>query len=106
MRFFAALSALCSLATALAYVGPGAVTGSTDVHDPTICKDSSNKYFLFSTAVGIAIRTSTDRTKWSYQGVVWPSGASWTAPYTGGNNENLWAPDCQYVNGQFRVRFF
>ncbi|KAG8700136.1 hypothetical protein FRC11_013176, partial [Ceratobasidium sp. 423] len=43
-----------------AYPNPGKVAGSVDVHDPAICRDSSGKYFLFSTAPGIAIRTSTD----------------------------------------------
>ncbi len=87
-----------------AYVGPGTVTGDTETHDPTICKDSNGKYFLFgkleslcrvlkftftttaATAVGISITTSTDRTAWTYQGLVWPDGASWTDDYTGTSN--------------------
>lgn len=35
-----------------------------------------------ATAPGISIVTSTDRTAWSYQGLVWPNGASWTDEYT------------------------
>ena len=38
-------SAFASLVVAVP--GPGHVTGSTDVHDPTICKDSNGKYWLF-----------------------------------------------------------
>jgi len=30
-----------------AQVGPGVVTGNTAVHDPTMCKDASGKYFVF-----------------------------------------------------------
>ncbi|KAF8704351.1 Glycosyl hydrolases family 43, partial [Rhizoctonia solani] len=72
----------------------GKVTGSIDVHDPSICWDSAGKYFLFSTAPGIAVRTSTDRTNWSYVGTVWSKGqATWTDKYTSttGGNGNLCA---------------
>jgi len=77
------------------------VTGNTAVHDPTICKDKNGKYFVFSTAPGIEIRTSTDRTAWTLVGKVWPNGASWTDTYTGTSNGNIWAPDCTYINGVF-----
>ncbi|KAF9454809.1 glycoside hydrolase family 43 protein [Macrolepiota fuliginosa MF-IS2] len=108
MRWLSAL-ALFSFATlGHAVVGPGVVTGNTAVHDPTMCKDNSGKYFVFSTAVGLEIRTSTDRTAWTLVGKVLQMGGfrvfsstSWTSsnrflPYS-----NLWAPDCTYVNGQF-----
>jgi len=43
-----AFSVLLSLASVvLAQVGPGYVTGSTNVHDPTMCKDKNGKYFVF-----------------------------------------------------------
>ncbi|EIN11524.1 glycoside hydrolase family 43 protein [Punctularia strigosozonata HHB-11173 SS5] len=104
MRFLAVLSSLILAGLAKAYVGPGVVTGDTAVHDPTICKDGSGKYWLFSTGTGIEIRTSTDRTAWTYVGVVWPNGApSATNTYTGTTNGALWAPDCQYVNSKFRL---
>jgi hypothetical protein len=75
------------------------------VHDPTICKDGAGKYWLFgascarclsssgidprahaATAVGISIKTSTDRTKWTDAGVVWPNGLAATNTYTGASN--------------------
>ncbi|KAJ7202846.1 glycoside hydrolase family 43 protein, partial [Mycena pura] len=77
-----------------AVVGPGKVTGNTAVHDPTMCKSSSGQYFVFSTGVGIEIRTSPDRTAWTFAGSVWPNGAPWTDQYTGTSNGVLWAPDC------------
>ncbi|KAG5721688.1 Arabinan endo-1,5-alpha-L-arabinosidase [Termitomyces sp. T112] len=88
-----------------AVVGPGVVTGDTAVHDPTMCKDDTGMYFVFSTGVGIEIRTSPDRTAWTYRGMVWPNGASWTDPYTGTSNGALWAPDCTYLNGQFYLYY-
>ena len=39
------LLALSGLASAV--VGPGTVTGDTAVHDPTMCKDNSGKYWVF-----------------------------------------------------------
>ncbi|KIJ49748.1 glycoside hydrolase family 43 protein [Sphaerobolus stellatus SS14] len=89
-----------------AQVNPGKVTGDVTVADPSLCKDNSGKYFLFSTAPGIEIRTSTDRTAWTLAGTVWSSGqATWTNQYTGTSNGNLWAPDCQYINGQFYLYY-
>ena len=42
---------------------------------------------LPATGVGIEIRTSTDRTAWTYVGLVWPNGApSATDAYTGTTN--------------------
>ncbi|CAE7125336.1 unnamed protein product [Rhizoctonia solani] len=101
-----ALSALSFVSSVLAYPNPGYVTGSLDVHDPSICRDSSGKYFLFSTGVNIPIRTSTDRTNWSYVGTVWSSGqATWTNTYTGTTDGSIWAPDCTYKNGEFYLYY-
>lgn len=107
MRFISGLlSLLATAGLARAVVGPGKVTGSTNVHDPTMCKDGNGKYWLFSTGVGLEIRTSTDRTAWTYVGLVWPNGApAATNTYTGTNNGALWAPDCTFVNGKFRLYY-
>jgi beta-xylosidase len=85
-------------------VGPGKVTGNTAVHDPTMCKDGAGKYWVFSTGTGIEIRTSTDRTAFTYIGNVFPNGnPAATNTFTGGSSASLWAPDCHYVNNQFRL---
>ncbi|KAJ3878990.1 arabinanase [Lentinula edodes] len=101
--FLLSLSALSSVVKAV--VGPGVVTGNTAVHDPTMCKDDKGTYYVFSTGVGIEIRTSPDRTAWTLAGLVWPNGASWTDPYTGTTNGALWAPDCTYLDGQFYLYY-
>ncbi|KAH7338032.1 arabinanase [Rhizoctonia solani] len=89
-----------------AFPNPGKVTGSIGVHDPTLCRDSAGKYFMFATAPGISIRTSTDRIKWKDAGLVWPNGqATWTDQYTKVKNGNLWAPDCTYINGEFYLYY-
>ncbi|KAF8756523.1 Glycosyl hydrolases family 43 [Rhizoctonia solani] len=95
-----ALSALSLVSGVLALV-----TGSLDVHDPTMCRDSAGKWFLFSTGVGIPIRTSTDRLTGPGRSVWSPGQATWITPYTGGTDKDIWAPDCTYKNGQFYLYY-
>ncbi|KAH6621703.1 family 43 glycosyl hydrolase [Boeremia exigua] len=88
------------------YPGPGPVSGSTFAHDPTVIKTTSGGYLMAYTAPGIALKTSTDRTNWRDAGLVWTNAnAPWTQPYTGGNSENLWAPDLSYHNGRYYLYY-
>ncbi|TEA11177.1 Bifunctional purine biosynthetic protein ADE1 [Colletotrichum sidae] len=82
------------------YPNPGAVSGNTNVHDPTIVKTPSGTYIMAHTGANVALKTSTDRTVWRDAGAVFPGGASWTTPYTNGDT-NLWAPDISYRNGKY-----
>ncbi|KAF9444396.1 glycoside hydrolase family 43 protein [Macrolepiota fuliginosa MF-IS2] len=103
MRWIFTLALFLFATLGHAVPGPDPITGdlNTTIHDPTICKDNSGKYFLFSTMAGLDIRTSTDRKDWTFVGKVWPDGAPWTDPFTNTSNGVLWAPDCTYVDGQF-----
>ena len=83
-----------------AYPNPGFVTGSVGVHDPAAVKTPSGTYIVTATGNDLAIKTSTDRTAWVNAGRVWPNGAPWTFPYTGGSR-TLWAPDISFHGGQF-----
>lgn len=47
MRYLSILTTFALAGVARAVVGPGVVTGNTAVHDPTMCKDNSGKYFVF-----------------------------------------------------------
>ncbi|KAF8518072.1 glycoside hydrolase family 43 protein [Gautieria morchelliformis] len=96
------LTLLVSPVFLLAQPNPQPVTGSTNAHDPSICKDNHGTYWLFTTSVGIEIRTSTDRIAWSFIGTVWATGQdTWTDSYTLTSNGIIWAPDCHYFNGEF-----
>ncbi|KAK2459639.1 hypothetical protein APHAL10511_008284 [Amanita phalloides] len=105
MQAFSLLASIFLLAAveraALAFPNPEYTSGNTTVHDPTMCKDNAGKYWLFSSDVGIEIRTSTDRAMWTYLGTVWPNGAKWTNQYSGKPDGSLWAPACKYVNEKF-----
>ncbi|KAI8824037.1 family 43 glycosyl hydrolase [Fimicolochytrium jonesii] len=103
MKLFASLLSIASIAGAIsqvsAYPGPGNVQGATFVHDPSMIK-VGNTYYVFATAPGISIKTSTDRTNFVDAGVVFPNGAPWCDTWTA-EDKNLWAPDVSYAHGQF-----
>lgn len=86
------------------YPNPGLVTGDVSVHDPSMVRAPNGTYILVSTGNGLDIRTSTDRIAFRRVGSVWPGGASWTLPFTGGSR-NLWAPDLSFRNGQFYLYY-
>jgi arabinan endo-1,5-alpha-L-arabinosidase len=67
-------------------------------------KTPNGTYILVATGNNLSIKTSTDRIAWRNAGAVWPGGASWTAPYTGGG-ASLWAPDISFVNGQYYLYY-
>jgi arabinan endo-1,5-alpha-L-arabinosidase len=92
-------------AHAASYANPATVTGNITVHDPSMVRRPDGTYLLASTAPGIALRTSTDRKKYSYAGVAFPHGASWTDRYTKTSNGNLWAPDLSYRNGTYLMYY-
>lgn len=92
-------------ASASTYPDPGVVAGDITVHDPSMVKGDDGTYIVASTAPGIALRTSTDRTNFTYSGLVFPDGASWTDDYTGTSNGNLWAPDISYHNGKYYLYY-
>ena len=83
-----------------AYPGPGAVSGDTGIHDPTIVKTPAGGYIAAYTGDNVQLKTSADRTTFRNAGAVFPNGASWTTAYTGGSR-NLWAPDISYHNGKY-----
>jgi arabinan endo-1,5-alpha-L-arabinosidase len=107
-----ALAAVPTLAVAAAppdaaaadYPGPGVVTGDVRLHDPSFVKRPDGGYLVAHTAHGVGLKTSTDRTAFRNAGTVFPGGAPWTTPYTGGDR-NLWAPHLSYANGRYYLYY-
>lgn len=87
-----------------AFPDPGLVTGDIGVHDPAVVKTPAGGYLLVHTGENLVIKTSSDRTAWRNAGPVFPQGAPWTLPFTGGSRE-LWAPDITFVDGQFLLYY-
>ena len=71
------------------------------MRDPAIWYNSaSKKYFVFSTGSGIQIFTSTSLLgPWTNVGSVLPNCT--VIPISVPTNCGLWAPDINYVNGQY-----
>lgn len=92
-------------AASATYPNPGRVTGNVTVHDPSMIRGQDGAYYLFSTGSGLEIRTSTDRVAFSLVGQVLPNGASWAAPFTGGNTKALWAPDVSFHGGKYLLYY-
>ncbi|WP_328466540.1 arabinan endo-1,5-alpha-L-arabinosidase [Actinoplanes sp. NBC_00393] len=92
------------MADAATYPNPGAVTGSTFAHDPTMVKRPTGGYLLAYTAPGIGLKTSSDRTRFTDAGKAFPNGTPWADPYTNGDT-NLWAPDISYHGGKYLMYY-
>lgn len=107
-----ALSAVPTMAVAAApphaaaadYPGPGLVTGDTRLHDPSFVKRPDGGYLVAHTGHDVALKTSDDRTDFRDAGTVFPGGAPWTHPYTGGDR-NLWAPHLSHANGRYHLYY-
>jgi arabinan endo-1,5-alpha-L-arabinosidase len=102
----AVLTVLTAQASAVAadYPDPGVVTGDVAVHDPAMIKAANGTYLVFSTGNGIDIRSSADRVAFRRVGAVFPGGAPWAHPFTGGS-DTLWAPDISFHNGLYHLYY-
>jgi arabinan endo-1,5-alpha-L-arabinosidase len=74
------------------------------VHDPAIVKDGDT-FYLFSTGVGVSVRTSSDLVSWKGAGSVFSSKPSWITTTDPGNPNHLWAPEVLYFGGKFHLYY-
>jgi arabinan endo-1,5-alpha-L-arabinosidase len=91
-----------------------ALTGDLHMHDPSLIKVGSCTYG-FSTGFeggpgngSITIRKTCDTPPaggWTYVGTVWNAVPAWITTKLGRTPPNIWAPDINYVNGQFRLYY-
>jgi arabinan endo-1,5-alpha-L-arabinosidase len=75
-----------------------------DVHDPFIVKDGAT-YYLFSTGVGVSVRTSSDLLTWKSAGRVFASKPAWITTTAADNPNHLWAPEVRYFGGKFHLYY-
>lgn len=94
-----------------------ALTGNTQFHDPSIIR-VGDCYYGFSTSmngvngntgpVGPWIYKTCDPTMrggWEYIGGVFQNLPTWVADTLNENPTNIWAPDINYVNGEYRLYY-
>ncbi|MEV7194820.1 arabinan endo-1,5-alpha-L-arabinosidase [Streptomyces sp. NPDC093510] len=89
--------------TASAYPGPGTVTGSTVVHDPTMVRTPSGKYLLYATGGGIGHRASTDRIAFRAGADAFGGRPGWWSRYS--SVPEAWAPDISYHGGTYLMYY-
>ncbi|MFH9662363.1 arabinan endo-1,5-alpha-L-arabinosidase [Streptomyces sp. NPDC017248] len=87
--------------TASAYPGPGRVTGSVVVHDPTMIRTSAGRYLLYGTGGGLAYKTSTDRVSFTAGADAFTVKPAWWSSYA----SEAWAPDISYHGGKYLMYY-
>ncbi len=85
-----------------------ALRGFFGAHDPSTIVKDGNKYWVFTTGVGIPSLYSTDLLNWTaaprpvFTNSTKPS---WISTKVPGFVDNYWAPECFYMNGKFYLYY-
>jgi len=74
------------------------------VHDPVIAF-CDGTWYLFKTGFLVEIMKSDDLQTWEYAGHVFESAPEWALAMVPGYNGHTWAPDIQFVNGQYYLYY-
>ena len=85
-----------------------ALRGTVGAHDPSSIVKDGNKYWVFTTGVGIPSLYSTDLLNWTAAPrTVFTAGTkpSWIAAKVPGFVDNYWAPECFFMNGKFYLYY-
>ncbi|HYN94082.1 MAG TPA: family 43 glycosylhydrolase, partial [Pilimelia sp.] len=94
--------------------GTGTVPGGgspTDpiAHDPTMIKEGRYYYNIITgdidTRTYLPIRRSTDLVNWTVLGTVFTTPPAWVVAELGVTPGDFWAPDINYVNGEYRLYY-
>ena len=83
-----------------------ALSGSIGIHDPSVIQVGSC-YYAFGTGTWLPILKSCSGMygSWTFDKNVFSALPSWIPGVIGSTPTNLWAPDINYVNGQYRVYY-
>ena len=104
MRRIILYFALTCLSASTLAAQPGPSRGSEfeypDAHDP-VAAFCDGRYYVFTTGMGIM--SSADMKTWRFEGRVLESIPQWAADK--GFRGMPWAPDVQFINGQYYVYY-
>ncbi len=74
------------------------------VHDPFIIEEDGT-YYLFSTGVGVSVRTSTDLLTWTSADSVFAKKPAWITTTDPSNPAHLWAPEVRHFGGKYHLYY-
>jgi arabinan endo-1,5-alpha-L-arabinosidase len=74
------------------------------IHDPVII-EAYNKYYMFSTGVGIASWESTDLENWTLMPQIFPQSPEWAKERVPLFDGNIWAPDIVHHNNTYYLYY-
>jgi GH43 family beta-xylosidase len=80
------------------------LSGDLDAHDPVIIKQG-DRWYIFTTGVGIRIKRSENGTHWENIGKMFRSQPDWHRQMVPQNDGNLWAPDIFYHQGKYYLYY-
>jgi beta-xylosidase len=101
-----AIIALLIVAMLSSQVPAQALSGSFGIHDPSVIQVGSC-YYAFGTGTWLPILKSCTAMSgsWAFDKNVFSALPSWIPGAIGATPGNLWAPDINYVNGQYRLYY-
>lgn len=74
------------------------------IHDPVII-EANDKYYMFSTGVGIASWESTDLENWTLMPQIFPQSPAWAKERVPLFDGNIWAPDIVHHNNTYYLYY-
>ena len=79
-------------------------TTQPPIHDPVLIKEG-NKFYLFSTGMGISVSSSTDIEHWTKEKPVFDHPPQWALDAVPGFHGHIWAPDISFHNGKYYLYY-
>jgi len=87
----------------------GAPSADPIAHDPTLIKQGRYYYEIITgdiaTRTYLPVRRSTDLVHWTFLGPVFSTPPAWVVAELGLTPGDFWAPDINYVNGEYRLYY-
>ncbi len=84
---------------------PDPLSGQYFIHDPSTIVPDHDRYYVFGTRPGIAVRSSADLLAWRVEPSVFPVTPNWTRSVAPGFDGYLWAPDIIHLHDKFYLYY-
>lgn len=74
-------------------------------HDPVMARGEDGRYYLFSTGMGVAVKSTDDFRQWRQEPPVFPQAPAWAVDSVNGYGGHTWAPDIIRANGMWHLYY-